>query len=126
MRPMIANPITPTQVVEVMRIMRQHDTYEGLFWHVDGADAPVTLYALCNDVFGPGSDCEPIESRVDIERLRYAFRAAADAMDGGEVFGFELYVARRRDRCPWDRFFRAWDDGSKLEALFRECGNGQP
>ena len=112
-------------VLELLRIVGEHNFCDAVWWRCDGIYAPVTFLVNCNDFFYPAADCEEV-TEENIPVLRQAFEDCA-ALDKANptpheyaVFRAELlFVARVRGIRPRDdRYARL---PATLKLLFDEA-----
>lgn len=109
----------------VRRVLAVYDGFDGpdgseLWWRTDGEYAPVTMFAMCNDLFFWGSaDLEKItpENVVELER------AVEDCKKVDEVVGVceatSLFCCRVRGMRPQGA---AYPKDKKFWPLFDACG----
>lgn len=95
------------------------DNTEDLWWRTDGEYAPVTFFALCNDLFAWGTaDLE----RITPEDLPLLEQAAADVRPLVPMLNNvgELYCARKRGQRPQGAAYKFIPE--VLWPLFDACG----
>lgn len=106
----------------VLDVLARADMHDSLWWRTDGGYAPATFWIMCNDVFAWGcADAEPLtpDSLPDLEQ---ALRDEA-AVTGNNIYGDDLYCARRRGRRPQGA---AYPNDRRLWPLFDACGPERP
>lgn len=87
-------------VLRVLAAFARADAHGSLFWRTDGEYAPVSFFAVVNDVFvWASADVEPVtpDNIADLER---AIDDAKAADPWSDINGVELFAARARKMRP--------------------------
>lgn len=125
-------------ILRVLRVFENADSYDSVFWRTDGEHAPITFFALCNDVFWwATADAEKItEENVGLlestarelieidskERASHACHPCTnlDAHSHPTIYLESLFAARCRKMRPQRPFMKNMKD--PILSLFLACG----
>lgn len=114
----------------VRRVLAVYDAFDGpeaggeLFWRVDGEYAPVSFFAICNDLFHwATADLEPItpENVGELEGAVADCRAVDDV--AGVCNATALFCCRARGMRPQGA---AYPKDERFWPLFDACGPERP
>lgn len=108
-----------TYMLRVLKLYQRMDAFGELFWRTDGDFAPITFFAIQNDIFAwATADLEEItpENIAELERAV----AEIEAIDPDELhWAPQLFSARIRKMRPQGAAYPA---NPKLAKLFDVCG----
>lgn len=86
--------------LRVLAAFQAMDTYDGLFWRVDGEYAPVTFFADCSDAFDPATaDFETI-TVTNLKVLESSIKDVTAALGFASYHAVTLFVGRVRKVRP--------------------------
>jgi hypothetical protein len=103
-------------ILEVLRLVAEHDCYDSIWWRTDDSYAPITFFANCSDLFyWATADCETITPK----NIGILVQSLEDAGKDEAEWGFLLFCARARGMRPQNP---AYPKDEKLKALFDACG----
>jgi len=113
---MTDEPDLTLRILTAVARIGQHDT---IWWRVDGGYAPITFFAMCNDLFEWGTaDLEPITA-ANVEQFERAIEDVMAASDGDGTYAAALYACRMRQQRPQGA---AYPTDTRLWPLFDACG----
>ena len=124
-------------LLRIMGAMASNDDCDNLFWRTDGSYAPITVFAICNDLFYWGTaDLEEItgdnianyeETVKELKAIAEPYRAGRvepapgdQDMNLAHIYAMDLFCCRVRKMRPQRPCYKRYPPG--LHRLFDACG----